>query len=68
MSATVNGSGTVSIYWKVSSELDCDYLEFYLDGVFKDRISGEVGWTQKSYAVGSGIHILKWRGACPASF
>jgi hypothetical protein len=42
--ATVEGEGTVSFYWKVSSEEGDDYLEFYIDDVRKDRISGEVGW------------------------
>jgi hypothetical protein len=32
-----------------------------LDGVYKDQISGEVGWQQKSYSVTAGTHILKWR-------
>ena len=54
-------SETVTFYWKVSSEQSYDYLQFYIDGTLKDQISGEVAWTQKSYAVSSGIHILKWR-------
>jgi hypothetical protein len=43
-------------------------VDVYIDSTLKDQISGEVGWQQKSYSVDSGIHILKWRGACPASF
>ncbi len=54
-------SQTVKFYWKVSSEQSHDYLQFYIDSTLKDLISGEVGWQQKSYAVTSGIHILKWR-------
>ncbi len=54
-------SETVKFYWKVSSEQNHDYLQFYIDGTLKDQISGEVAWQQKSYAVTSGIHILKWR-------
>jgi len=54
-------SETVKFYWKVSSVQGYDYLQFYIDGTLKDQISGEVAWTQKSYAVSSGIHILKWR-------
>ena len=61
MEATVEGSGTVSFYWRVSSESGDDYLKFYLDGVFKHEISGEVDWTQKSYSVGSGTHSLVWK-------
>ncbi len=33
-----------------------------LDGVRQDRISGEVGWQQKSYTVsGDGTHSLMWQ-------
>ncbi|UCE46623.1 MAG: hypothetical protein JSW47_13490, partial [Phycisphaerales bacterium] len=42
MQTTVNGAGTVSFYWKVSSEEDYDFLEFYIDGSLQDRISGSV--------------------------
>ena len=56
-----DSSQTVKFYWKVSSVQGYDYLQFYIDGTLKDQISGEVAWTQKSYAVSSGIHILKWR-------
>ncbi len=56
-----DSSQTVKFYWKVSSEQSHDYLQFYIDSTLKDQISGEVGWQQKSYAVSSGIHTLKWR-------
>ena len=52
---------TITFYWKVSSEEDGDYLQFYIDDTLKDQISGEVDWTLKSYSVSSGTHILKWR-------
>ncbi len=61
MAATFEGSGTISFYWKVSSQ-EYDYLKVYLDGVFQDEISGEVDWEQKSYpVVGSGTHSLLWK-------
>ncbi len=56
-----DSSQTVKFFWKVSSEQSHDYLQFYIDSTLKDQISGEVGWQQKSYAVDTGIHILKWR-------
>ena len=55
-----DSSETIKFYWKVSSEEDADYLKFYIDDVEQDDISGEVDWQQKSYAVSSGIHTLKW--------
>ena len=44
MQTTVNGAGAVSFYWKVSSEEDYDFLEFYIDGSLENRISGSVDW------------------------
>ena len=62
MEVWVEGPGSGSFYWKVSSEEDYDWLEFYVDGVLKGRISGEVDWTQKTYTVtGSGTHSLLWQ-------
>ena len=59
---TVTGVGTMSFYWKVSSEAGYDFLEFYIDGVLQDRISGSVDWHQMIYTItGSGLHVLDWR-------
>ena len=58
----INGEGTLSFYWKVSSEASYDFLEFYIDGVFQDRISGSVDWQQMTYTItGSDLHMLDWR-------
>jgi hypothetical protein len=62
MQTTVDGAGTVSFYWKVSSELNYDSLEFYIDGVIQDQINGLVNWEQKVYTIDtSGSHTLEWR-------
>ncbi len=61
MQTTVSGFTNINFNWKVSSEKNYDYLEFYIDGVLMDRISGTVDWTLKSYAITSGSHTLKWR-------
>ena len=59
---TVDGAGTISFYWKVCSEIDFDFLEFYIDGVLQDQISGLVDWHQMTYAItGPGSHTLEWR-------
>jgi len=59
---TVSGTGTVKFYWKVSSEDDFDFLEFYIDGSLQDRISGSVDWQQNTYTIStSGLHVLEWR-------
>jgi hypothetical protein len=57
---TVSGYSSLSFYWKVSSEANYDYLEFYIDGVRQDRIAGTVAWQQKSYTFSTGSHTVKW--------
>jgi len=62
MKLMVGGAGTLTFYWKVSSQAYSDYLEFYIDGARQDRISGSTSWQQKSYNIsGSGNHLVKWR-------
>jgi parallel beta-helix repeat protein len=62
MQTTVNGTGTVAFYWKVSSEEDFDFLEFYIDGSLEDQISGSVNWEQETYTISTlGSHTLEWR-------
>ena len=59
---TISGEGTLSFYWKVSSEAGYDFLEFYIDGVFQDRISGSADWQQMMYTItGPDLHTLDWR-------
>jgi len=61
---TVNGPGSLTFYWKVSSESGYDYLNFYIDGALQTgSISGEVAWTQKTFSIVSGSHTLKWEYA-----
>jgi hypothetical protein len=61
----VSGSGTVTFWWKVSSEDNGDYLKFLVDGVVITNISGTQGvWGQASNRVeGAGSHILRWEYA-----
>ncbi|MHC4535847.1 MAG: hypothetical protein ACYS6K_18005, partial [Planctomycetota bacterium] len=59
---TVSGAGTVSFYWKVSSEEDDDFLEFYIDGSLQEDICGLEGWEQEECTIStSGSHTLEWR-------
>ena len=61
MQTAVAGPVTVSFWWKVSSEAGHDSLAFSIDGVEQaGKISGEVGWQQKSYLLSGGAHTLKW--------
>ena len=61
LQTTLSGPGTLQFYWKVSSEANCDYLEFYFDGVRQSRISGNQNWQQKSYSIPLGSHTVEWR-------
>jgi hypothetical protein len=61
LQTTVVGPGKVSFYWKVSSELNFDFLEFHIDGVRQPgRISGNVDWQQKIFSIPAGSHTIKW--------
>jgi hypothetical protein len=53
-------SGILSFAWKVSSELNYDFLRFYLDDEQMAQISGTVAWTQVAYELSAGIHNLRW--------
>ena len=60
METSVVGPGTVSYWWKVSSELTFDLLQFSINGVLKTQISGERDWTNVVYAVPAGLQTLRW--------
>jgi hypothetical protein len=60
MQTTVNGPGTFSFYWNVSSESGYDYLSFYIDGAYQTYISGSPGWAQRTYVLTAGAHTLRW--------
>jgi hypothetical protein len=59
----VQGRGSVTFWWRVSSESNADYLKFKVDGSQVAAISGTKGsWTQVSNRVeGAGVsHTLRW--------
>jgi uncharacterized delta-60 repeat protein len=61
LETVVFGPGPLSFWWKVSSETNYDYLEFYTNGVRVARISGEVDWQLQQYNLGPGRITLRWR-------
>ncbi len=61
LQTTVTGPGTISFWWKVSSEANYDSLRFLIGGVEQQRISGNVDWQQRSFSVPSGSHTLRWQ-------
>lgn len=60
LKTVATGPGTLSFTWKVSSEASFDRLEFYLDGVLQEQISGEVAWRAKTVTLPPGDHALVW--------
>jgi len=56
----VTGPGSLSFYWKVSSQPNSDYLRLYVDGFIDDSISGEIDWTLKTVNLGDGQHLIRW--------
>lgn len=62
----VYGSGSVTFWWRVSSEADTDYLEFLVDGSMVTNISGTKGtWAEVSNRVEGAYanHTLRWEYA-----
>lgn len=62
LQTTVMGPGTLSFYWKVSSESGSDFLDLLIDSAKQPNgISGEVDWTRVTKAIPAGTHTIIWR-------
>ncbi len=62
LETTVSGPGILTFWWKVSSEANYDWLEFYVNGVVQtNRISGVVDWQEQRVELPPGILTLRWR-------
>ena len=61
MAMDVIGVTNVSFWWKVSSETNSDFLQFYSDATLLSSISGERGWLSNSFSITTNAHTLKWR-------
>lgn len=60
---TIEGPGTLTFWWKVSSEETADPLTFTLNWNMGEQlaISGEVGWAQVSVELPSGPNTVLWQ-------
>jgi hypothetical protein len=56
----VYSAGDISFWYKVSSESNCDFLVFKIDGIQQYAWSGELGWTQAAFSVSSGTRTFRW--------
>lgn len=55
------GTKTISFYYRVSSEVNYDYLIFYINDVVWEYWSGEIDWTYYSTSInGAGGVTLRW--------
>ncbi|HOE63478.1 MAG TPA: M6 family metalloprotease domain-containing protein [Candidatus Sumerlaeota bacterium] len=60
LESSFNGPRNLSFNWKVSSEQNGDFLEFYINDAFKNRISGNTDWQKMSYVLPAGTHKIQW--------
>ena len=60
-SCNVTACDFVSFWKRVSSEQGGDKLQFLVDGVVLGNWSGNADWTNQSYAIDPGQHMLEWR-------
>ncbi len=54
------GDDSLTFYYKVSSELNYDYLQFRLNGLEMLKASGETPWIRKAVNVPAGINVMEW--------
>ncbi len=60
---TVEGPGTLTFSWNVSSQDDedgADVLKFEVDEETETSISGDAGWGSYGVYLGTGSHTLRW--------
>jgi hypothetical protein len=63
LTAVTNGPGTLSFWWKVSSQTNADFLSFTSLGsgiTNTSQISGEVDWTKVTVYLPVGLQTLVW--------
>ena len=53
-------AGNASFDYRVSSEQDWDFLNFYVDGNLLQQWSGDVGWATFVFSLNAGTHTLQW--------
>ena len=62
LGTSVAGPGRLSFWWRVSSEPNFDFLQFYINGDLEaNSLSGEIDWQQQTFNVPAGTNTLRWR-------
>jgi hypothetical protein len=54
-------AGRIGFWYKLSTELGGDMLNFYIDGVRQNNWSGEKDWQRVDFAVQAGAHTFTWK-------
>ncbi len=65
METSINGSGTLSFWWKTSCEDDpesdnWDFVRLLVDGIERHRLDGITDWQQITCNIGVGTHVIRW--------
>ena len=60
MRVYASGPAALRFWWRVSSELDSDFLTLTDGGATQESISGAVNWTQILYYLTPGLHRIEW--------
>jgi hypothetical protein len=63
LQTAVTGPGTLSFWWKVSSETNADTVRFQIGLATQASLSGEADWCQETYYLSPGNKLLQWRYA-----
>lgn len=59
--STFDGPGTITFWWKTSSEEYFDWLYFYVDDTLHGGVSGDTAWKFVSYTIDDDeSHTLRW--------
>lgn len=59
---TFTGPGTLSFWWRVSSDdnFSYDWLQLNVDNAYYDEIAGDSGWNSYEIVFGPGNHTVRW--------
>jgi len=61
LQTTIGGITNLSFWWKVSSETNCDFLEFHTNDVLAARISGEENWQPNFFRFAANTtNTIRW--------
>ena len=63
LSTQVTGPGSLTFFWKVSSETNNGILSVKVNNVEESKISGEIAWTEQVLTIPEGSATIRWEYA-----